>query len=78
MAQRAKLRQDRFVDRAREIGLVSQVQQAQAIRTHPSIHCRALKGARELSGSYVLGVLLTVGDNATRELIDDLFELPDA
>jgi len=76
MTLRAKLRREPFEERAHERGLSSQTAQADAIGVHKSVHCRALAGERDLGGHYVIGVLLAVGDEATRKCVKELFETP--
>lgn len=75
MTQRVTLLREPFKRRAHGRGLDSQIKQARAIGVHASIHSRALKGSRDLSGPYVIGVLLTVGDDSTRELVEELFKV---
>lgn len=72
--QRVKLRRERFEREAHTHGLTSQTKQAAAIGVHESIHSRALKGQRDLSGPYVIGVLMLLGDARVRAQIQSLFE----
>jgi hypothetical protein len=75
---RAMLRRQEFEGWARNLGLATKRQQADAIGVHESIHGRVLDGQRPVSGPYVIGVLMLVGDDALREQIKSLFEVEDA
>lgn len=75
ISHRIKLRRDRFEHEAQRRGLDSQTDQARAIGVHTSIHHRALQNQRELSGPYVIGVLLLLGDAATRRRVTELFDV---
>jgi hypothetical protein len=72
-----RLRREQFETQARQLGFESQSAQARAIGVHQTIHHRAIHGARELSGSYVIGVLLLVGDEQVRKQIADIFDVAD-
>lgn len=72
---RVRLRRAQFETRARSLGLESQSAQARAIGVHVSIHHRALKNVQELSGPYVLGVLLTIGDEHVRAQVRQVFDV---
>lgn len=77
MTHLVMLRREDFEDKARRLGLDSQRKQAQAIGVHESIHSRAIKGQRPLSGQYVIGVLLALGDAHLREQVTNLFNVAD-
>lgn len=72
--QRAMLRSGEFVGKARRLGLNSKRAQAAAIGVHESIHGRMLQRQRPVSGPYVIGVLMVVGDESVRRLVQSLFE----
>lgn len=75
MTHPVQLRRKDFESKARSLGLDSQRKQAQAIGVHESIHSRAIQGQRPLSGHYVIGVLLALGDPYIRQQVADLFDV---
>ena len=75
--QRVKLRHVDFEAKARTLGIRSRREQADAIGVHESIHSRMFRGERELSGPYVIGVLMLIGDDHIRAQIRSVFEVAD-
>ena len=73
-----RLRRDRFERRAHELGLDTQSRQAAAIGTNETTHSRVLAGERSPGVRYVLGALHLLGDDKTRKLISELFDVPTA
>lgn len=72
---RVTLRREQFEREARTRGLDSQTKQARAIGVCDSIHSRAMQGKITLSGPYVLGVLLLLGDERLRRQVQQLFDV---
>lgn len=78
MAQpRAKLIPAEVTARFNALGLDSESAQARALDMAPSIHHRALKGARELSAIYALRLLVQLAPSV-RDEVEALFEFPAA
>ncbi|MFB4275819.1 hypothetical protein ACBJ59_11040 [Nonomuraea sp. MTCD27] len=76
MAHVVRLRRTKFDKRAAELGLLTQVAQADAIGVHVSIHNRVLTGkTEELSGPYVVGILWAFGDDSVRDFLRQYLDI---
>jgi hypothetical protein len=73
--QRVQLISDEVTTRFTARGVTSESAQARLLDVAPSIHHRALKGARELNAFYSLRLLMTLGSPAVRDEINALFAL---
>lgn len=76
MAHVVRLRRTEFETQAAALGLQSQSAQARALGLHVAIHNKVLTGkTKELSGAYVVAVLLLLGSDCVTKALQQFFDI---